>query len=125
MLSPAFVSEAEESRRLPAGFATLALLPSAGAPVRAAPYASPSVRRHTSLPTEIGAHISKAPAPRHYEQARAGPGPSSHRADVGRRRADANTPPTCDVRTFFTGIEGIDLDLTLSFFGKSAAKQHD
>lgn len=55
--------------RLPTGFATLPLLPSAGAPVRAGRYTSPSVRRHTSLPTTISAHTYAASAPRASRQA--------------------------------------------------------
>lgn len=105
MLSPAFVSEAEESRRLPAGFAALALLPSAGAPVRAAPYASPSVRRHTSLPTEIGAHISKAPAPRHYDKPELAQSPRRTEPTSAEGALTQTPAPTCDVRTFFTAIK--------------------
>jgi len=51
MLSAAVIAQPAEIRRLPTGFATLPLLPSAGAPVRAGRYPSPSVRRHTSLST--------------------------------------------------------------------------
>ena len=51
MLGAVVTAQPAGTRRLPAGFATLPLLPSAGAPVRAGRYASPSVRRHTSLST--------------------------------------------------------------------------
>lgn len=68
MLSAAFVSAAVGIQRLPAGFATLALLPSAGAPVRAAPYTAPSVRRHTSQAQTINARISFATAPWHHDE---------------------------------------------------------
>lgn len=49
------------NRRLPAGFATLALLPSAGAPVRAAPCDSPSVRRHAHMHPRPAPELSRRP----------------------------------------------------------------
>ena len=51
MLRAATSAQPRRIWRLPAGFAPLPLLPSAGAPVRAGRYASPSVRRHTSPST--------------------------------------------------------------------------
>jgi hypothetical protein len=70
MLRTVVTAPPQESRQLPAGFATLPLLPSAGAPVRAGRYASPSVRPHTSLPATVSARGSAASTRPHHDKPR-------------------------------------------------------
>lgn len=78
---------AHRIRRLPADFATLPLLPSAGAPVRAGRYASPAVHRHTRMPTTI-APTPATSALRHHDK----PKPLSQRRRIALpRTAGAST----------------------------------
>ncbi len=82
--------------RLPAGFAPLPLLPSAGAAVRAGRYASPSVRRPTSCLRPVSAHTSKASAPRVSRQPR--PVLAPRRAELPWQQARKRSYTASDLR---------------------------
>lgn len=105
MPSAALTAEPAKIRRLPAGFATLPQLPSAGAPVRAGRYASPAVHRHTRLPATISA-ASRCSQHLGITTRRSCPRNAADRATTHSRRINTHPPPlTSDVRTFLTGIK--------------------
>ncbi|CPR04170.1 transposase [Mycobacterium bohemicum DSM 44277] len=109
--TPSATSGEHAMRRLPAGFAPLPGLPSAGAPVRAGRYASPSVRRHTSpSTTSQSPHLKGPHDPGVPRQPRALLAPRRHSELPWAAGAQTliHRPPTSGVRTFSTGIKRRD-----------------